>query len=107
MINRVSLALLDQKENLEQRGTMVSKVQEDFLVQLVTLDREVPEVSLGLLDLQGPLVSLAQLEAEECLDQMAQEVRRDQLEAEVCWVPKVPRATLEELENLVLLDCKV
>lgn len=103
----VSLALLDPKENLEQRGEMVSKVQEVFLVQLVTLDREVPEVLLGLLDLQGQLVSLVQLEAEECLVLMAQEVRRDQLEAEVCWVPKVPRATLEELENLVRLDCKV
>ena len=107
MIDRVSLALLDPKENLEQRGEMVSKVQEVFLVQLVTLDREVPEVSLGLLDLQGQLVSLVQLEAEVCLVLMAQEVRRDQLEAEVCWVPKVPRATLEELENLVRLDCKV
>ena len=85
MLNRVSLALLDPKENLEQRGEMVSKVQEVFLVQLVTLDREVPEVSLALRDLQGQLVSLVQLEAEECLDLMAQEVRRDPLEAEECW----------------------
>merc|ERR1719471_960745 len=37
---------------------------------------------------------------------MAQEVKRDQLEAEVCWVPKVQRVTLEELENLGLLDYK-
>lgn len=86
---------------------MESKVQEVFLVPLVTLDREVQEVSLAQLDPQGPLVSLAQQEAEECLDLMAQEVRRDQLEAEVCWVQKVPRVILEELGNLGLLGCKV
>merc|ERR550534_1558877 len=38
---------------------------------------------------------------------MAQEARRAQPEAEACWVPKVPRVTLEEWESLVLLDCKV
>ena len=86
---------------------MEFKVQEVFLVQLVTLDREVQEVLLVQLDLQGPLVNLVQLEAEACLDLMAQEVRRVQQEAEVCWVPKVLRETLEEWESLVLLDCKV
>lgn len=86
---------------------MESKVPEVFLVQLVTLDREVQEVSLVQLGLQDLLVSLVQQEAEECLDLMAQEDKRDQLEAEGCWVPKVPKETLEELENLVLLDCKV
>ena len=86
---------------------MEFKVREVFPVQLVTLDREVQEVLLVQLDLQGPLVNLVQLEEEACLDLMAQEVRRVQLEAEVCWVPKVLRVTLEEWESLVLLDCKV
>ena len=86
---------------------MEFKVREVFLVQLVILDREVQEVLLVQLDLQGPLVNLVQLEEEACLDLMAQEVRRVQQEAEVCWVPKVPRVTLEEWESLVLLDCKV
>ena len=107
MSNRESLAYLDPKENLEQRDAMESKVPEVFLVRLVTLDREVQEVLLVQLDLQGQLVNLVQPEAEACLDPMAQEVKRDQLEAEVCWVPKVPRVTLEEWVSLVLLDCKV